>query len=84
MADGRYFWTTDRVLGAFVAGVGAVAFLVKLNLLDLKLNFHVPPLVAQGWPCLLIGAGILLWWSHRGRALAHRSSTRRRENGERT
>ncbi len=84
MADGRYFWTTDRVVGAFIAGAGAVAFLVKLNLLDLKLNFHVPALVAAAWPCALIGAGVVLLWSHRRRTSSDRLRIHGGKNGDRT
>lgn len=61
VAKNRYqVWTSDMVIGAGIAIIGFVATLVQLNLLVVRWNVELPPMVTHLWPLLLIGAGILL------------------------
>jgi len=53
-------WTVDMVIGAAIVIIGAVATLVRLNVIVLKWSAAAPPLVNHLWPLLLIGVGILL------------------------
>lgn len=61
MARNSYqIWTSDMVIGAAIAIIGAVATLVRLNLLQVQWTMNLPPLVTHLWPLLLIGTGIVL------------------------
>ncbi len=48
------------VIGAAIAIIGAVAALVRLNVLQVQWSVDLPPLVTHLWPLLLIGTGILM------------------------
>ncbi len=48
------------VIGATIAIIGAVATLVRLNVLLVQWSVDLPPIVTHLWPLLLIGAGILI------------------------
>lgn len=57
--SGYQLWTLDMLVGAAIVIIGAVALLVRLDLLVLKWSVALPPLFSHLWPFLLIGTGIL-------------------------
>jgi hypothetical protein len=72
MAKKRYqLWTSDMVIGAGIAIIGFVAMLVHLDLLVVRWNVELPPMVTHLWPLLLIGAGILLLFEEQEHRATH-------------
>ncbi|HZE27290.1 MAG TPA: hypothetical protein VE083_07880 [Terriglobales bacterium] len=66
MANGSHypFWTHDTVAAAVLAGVGTASFQSKLDAWATKLNVPVITALVDGWPMLLIFAGLILLLIH--------------------
>ncbi len=78
MVRSSQFWTADKAAGAVLMVIGTVAFLVKTNLLQLKIDFPVLGPVVHVWPFAIIAAGIVMLWAQK-RGENHNSAG----NGER-
>ena len=79
MARSSYpFWTHDTVAAAVLAGVGGASLQIKLDALANILNIPVVTACLQGWPMLLILAGVVMLLVQP----AAGDRPRRREDGE--
>jgi len=58
------FWTHDTVAAAVLAGVGTASFQSKLDVWASKLNIPAVTALVDGWPMLLIFAGLILLLIH--------------------
>jgi hypothetical protein len=69
------------LVGAAIVVIGIAATLVRLNLLVVRWNTLLPPMVSHLWPLLLIGTGIL--WLLDSREARNQHSGRLMRSGER-
>jgi hypothetical protein len=79
--EGYQTWAFDMLVGAAIVVIGVAATLVRLNLLVVRWNTFLPPVVSHLWPLLLIGTGIL--WLLDSREVRNRHSDQLMRSGER-